>query len=130
MDLHARLAAIVAAMPPGSTVSLPVDWLRTQLDEATATELCAVAGGDLTIAEVAERLKRRPGTVRGWVRQGVLQAYSFRGREYRITEVALASFVERERQGATGARHLLARPQAADLGAWRRIRQEQGSGQG
>ncbi len=31
--------------------------------------------GDLTVADVAEQLRRFPGTVREWIRRGGLDAY-------------------------------------------------------
>ena len=45
---------------------------------------------------------RSPQTVRRWIREGELDAYSLRGREYRITGAALQEFIARERTAASG----------------------------
>jgi excisionase family DNA binding protein len=117
MDLRARLQL----MPPGSLVAAA--WILEELErEASSSgESRSGAGADLTVVEVAERLGRRPGTVRDWVRGQRLRAYLFNQREYRITEAALAEFLETQRNG-TSAPERPARSGRADLSSWRKLR--------
>ena len=61
-----RLRALVDAVPPGGSVIR--DWLAGALQGAAAP----AAHGDLTIAQVAERVCRAASTVRGWLERGEL----------------------------------------------------------
>jgi excisionase family DNA binding protein len=119
VDLLSRLRT----MPPGALV--PAEWVAAELErEHPAPTAAAVA--DLTVEQVAERLNRKPGTVRNWIRSGRLQAYLFRSREYRCTELALANFLDAERQGSTSPQRA-APGTAADLSSWRTIRRQKAS---
>ena len=86
MTLEDRLRSVVAALPDEISVTLPVvllrDWL--EMDDADGTDHV----GDLTVDQVAEEFDRSPQTVRNWIRAGELDAYKFRGREYRVTRAA------------------------------------------
>lgn len=95
-------------LPDGALV--PVGWIRDQLRSEPADEEDGVA--DLTVQEVADELDRAPSTVRGWLGEGELDGYRFRGREWRITREALQAFLEEERNG-DGSRS------GGDLGSWR-----------
>lgn len=111
MDLRARLSL----MPPGSLV--PAEWVLAELAREQGGEAHPrPAGADLTVEQVAERMDRRPGTVRNWIRAGDLDAYLFRGKEYRVTEQALARFVQQQR----GGQQKETATEEADLGAWRK----------
>jgi hypothetical protein len=113
-----RLRALVAAAPAGSSVTLPLDWLREQLEALDRTQ---PAGGvaELTVEAVAARYGRAPSTVRAWCLAGRLAgAYRLRGREWRIPAGALQAFLEAERPAQTAG---LSRKAGSDLGAWRRL---------
>ena len=94
MKLSDRLTRMLDGLPEGAMISLPVDTLREWLSENGS-------GGDLdhdlTVEDVAAFFNRSPVTVRAWIRNGRLDAYRFRGREYRITESALNEFQRRQR---------------------------------
>ncbi len=49
--------------------------------------------------EVGEFFHRSPITIRTWIRDGRLEVYHFRGKEYRITHSALEEFQHQERNG-------------------------------
>ena len=55
---------------------------------------------DLTVAEVGEFFNRTPATIRAWIRAGRLEAYLFRGNEYRITHAAVEELQDQERNGS------------------------------
>jgi excisionase family DNA binding protein len=125
MTIIEHLREIVATMPPGSSVSLPIDWLRVELEgvgEAAARQTAEQVETDYGVDQVAEICKRRPGTVREWIRSGRLKAYQFNGREYRVTRMALAEFLENQRSSQTPAHQPGASAINTDLGSWRRIR--------
>lgn len=123
--LEQQIRAMVDAMPPGSSITLPVDWVRCQLELEPAENKIA---GDLTVSDVARELGRKPNTVRDWVRSGQLRGYLFRGREYRVTRAALNDFIEAQRQ-KSGPAPGRSSEKVADLGSWRRFRRgESGTG--
>jgi len=92
MKLHDRLELLIDGMPKDSAVTLTVEQLQEWLG---ATDQAAEV--DLTVADIAAQLERSPVTVRAWIRTGDLRAYSFRGREYRITRQAFNEFLEAQR---------------------------------
>ncbi len=117
MSLEDRLRRIVTALPEEASVTLPVllvkEWLDLEADDPLA---------DLTVADVANQLRRSPGTVRDWIRRGDLGAYQL-GKEYRITRPALTTFCQRQRNGPrTSERSEGAPSRRADLGSWRKLR--------
>lgn len=76
-------------------MTLPVSAIREWLgDGAVSFE------PDLTVPEVAALFGRAPQTMRAWIRERRLDAYTFGGREYRVTRRALEEFQERERVAA------------------------------
>ena len=96
MKLSDRLTRMIDGVPEGAMISLPVDVVREWLSENGS------GGGpdhDLTVEDVAAFFGRSPVTVRGWIRDGQLRAYRFRGREYRIPESALREFQQGQRDG-------------------------------
>jgi excisionase family DNA binding protein len=55
----------------------------------------------LTVAEVAERLRLNPETIRRWLRRGDLKGIVFSDRGgYRVSESQLADFIERRKLAA------------------------------
>lgn len=126
MCLLAQLQAMCDTMPPGSSVSISVDWLRMQLqNEVTgSTALAPQPQADLTVREVAAIVGRKEGAVRQWIRTGLkgirLQGYWFTPKEYRVTRAALAEFLEAIRSGSAPTQpHRSGR--AANLSSWRQV---------
>lgn len=116
MSLHTLLKTMVQGMPPGSSITLPTDWLSRQIDEAERP-----AGTDdlLTVEDVAARLGRAASTVRGWCGQGVIPgAFLLRGKSWRIPESSLRSFLETE----AGKLAPDEADEEMDIGRWRRHR--------
>jgi hypothetical protein len=127
-EARAGLQALARALPTGSAVSVPREWLLELLDgtKGPAAVPSALSAADLTVLDLATRFGRRTSTVRGWLERGLFPgAYKFMGgREWRVPRAALDAFEERERKGETdnsgvcGPHARLQR--AADLGAWRK----------
>ncbi len=120
MGLGERLRTLAEALPEGASITLSSEALRSLL-ERDADESSTLAH-DMTVEEVANHLDRSRQTVRRWIREGDIEAYSFRGREYRITAAALHDFIARQqtapdRTPSTPPVHL-----ANQLGAWRSLR--------
>jgi hypothetical protein len=119
MTLVERLHTIVQAMPPGSTVMLPVDALREWLDEAGAL---AFSSDDFPVEEVAAKYGRAVSTVRNWCAQGVLPgAYKVNGKEWMIPRSALAAFKD-PRTVPPKKKEELILSGGYDMGAWRKKR--------
>ena len=94
MKLSDRLMRMIDGMPDGASITLPVAAVKGWLSENGSG-----LDQDLTVQEVAKFFGRSPVTVRTWIRDGRLEAYHFRGKEYRITHSALEELQERERNG-------------------------------
>ena len=118
MNLRERLVVLRKTLPEGGSIVLT----RAALDEILADEPAKQPegdrGADYTVAEIAERFSRAPQTVRDWIKSGKLKAYLFNGREYRVTQAALAEFEEKQRPGRDAKGESVA---SGDLGAWRRV---------
>ncbi len=72
---------------------------------------------DLSTAEIAGMYGKSPQTVRGWIGRGLLDAYKFQGREWRVTPENLEKFKREQRE------HLrleVVSPEP-NLGAWRKV---------
>ena len=118
MSLRKQLSKMVEGMPPGSSISVPCDWLRSLLAEDERAG--DVPDELLTLEEVGERMSRAVGTIRTWCNSGQLEgAFRLNGRDWRIPSSVLQAYVENQQnpQDTPG-------PDDADddLGAWRRIR--------
>lgn len=119
MSLRNQLRTMVEAMPAGSSVSLPVDFLRGLLDEISRA-------GDqpdrlLTLEDVAGEVGRAVSTVRTWCNTGALEgAFRLNGRDWRIPEDALRRYLEAQANPEPPP----VATEDVDLGAWRRIRQK------
>lgn len=129
-DLRAAIQTLAAALPPGSAVPVPREWLLELLAPtgplpALPTEPRPLAP-DLTCRQAATVLGRHESTVRAWLEAGELEGYKQRGREWRVTPAALERFRERERArkpgAAASADPIASNGARADLGAWRRVR--------
>jgi excisionase family DNA binding protein len=124
MSLVEQLRGMVATMPPGSSVSLPIDWLRQELEGSGngGPPRNGEVEVDYSVQKVAELWGRQPGTVRDWIRSGRLEGYLFNKKEYRVPRAALERFLEEQRSGSTQQRRSPAPARPADLSAWREIR--------
>lgn len=121
MSLHSSLADAVEGLPEDGAVTLPVGWLREQLDAEPEDE---DELADLTVDEIAEELDRAPSTVRGWLGRGEIpEAYRLQGREWRVPRSALRRYLDRQgaERGEKLRRNVRGRS-SADLGAWRKVR--------
>ena len=94
MKLSDWLTRMIDGMPHGASITLPVNTVREWLNDNGSG-----LDQDLTVEEVGEFFHRSPVTIRTWIRDGRLEAYHFRGKEYRITHSALEDFQHRERNG-------------------------------
>ena len=94
MRLSDWLKGMIDGMPDGGSITLPVEAVKERLSE-NASGL----DHDFTVEEVGKFFDRSPVTIRTWIRTGRLEAYLFRGNEYRITHSALEDFQHRERNG-------------------------------
>jgi excisionase family DNA binding protein len=93
MDVADRIRQMIAGVPDEAAIVLPVPILRTLVEVDAADD----ALGDLTVTQEGALVGRRPSTVRAWIRDGRLEAYRLNKRDYRVTRVALAAFLEQER---------------------------------
>ena len=117
MDLTEHIQRIVDGMPEGAAVTLPVSWLREQLElqDGAGREI-----GDLNCEEAAKTLARSPSTVRDWCRAGdIPNAYRLKGREWRIPRSGLREFLEGQGNSRPKTSHC---SRKVDLSAWRRER--------
>jgi hypothetical protein len=82
-EARAGLQALAYALPPGSAVAVPREWLLELLNHSGVTheQSGARRDADFTVVDLAERFGRKASTVRGWLERGVLTgAYRFQGR--------------------------------------------------
>jgi len=124
MSLRSDLEAIINGMPPGSSVSLPVDWLCGLLSEAMA------AGNEpdelLTLEQVAERVGRATSTLRTWCNTGKLEgAFRLNGRDWRVPSTGLQKFIEGQKNSPK-TKNGGGRGKVEDLSSWRRSRPRRG----
>lgn len=116
MSLRSHLASVVEGMPEGASVSLPVDWIRSLLEEEPEAGVPEL----LDLEEVAEIVGRAVSTVRTWCNTGELEgAFKLRGREWKVPREALRRFLEE--QGSERPDPTPSGP--VDLGSWRTQRE-------
>ncbi len=120
MGLGERLRTLAEALPEGASITLSSEALRSLLE--TDAEESSTLAHDMTVEEVANHLGRSPQTVRRWIREGELDAYSFRGREYRITAFALQEFIAGEQTASEQPAQSPGTHVMKQLGAWRSVR--------
>jgi hypothetical protein len=110
----AALRALAEAMPLGTTVSVPRDWVLELL--AARPDHPAAAPVDATVQSVAARYGRRASTIRGWCEAGRFPgAYKLHGREWRIPRAAFEAFEATQRPAGTQTRGV------QSLSDWRRL---------
>ena|SRR2546422_571975 len=101
-----QLRTAVAALPPGTLVTLPREALLAVLGggggdgpAATAGDGPAAVAVDLTVSDLAQLFRRHPSTIRQWLESGRLEGYKLFGREWRVPLAAVAVFQEQQRHG-------------------------------
>ena len=94
MKLSDWLAGMIDGMPDDGSIILTVETVKERLKENGPG-----FDHDLTVEEVGKFFNRSPVTIRTWIREGRLDAYHFRGNEYRVTNAAIEEFQSQERNG-------------------------------
>lgn len=120
MSVRERLRRMIDGMPPGSSISLPVDEVRQLLDEEPESDR-EDRLADLTIEELASEFDRSESAVRSWCQQGRIPgAYKLRNREWRIPAEGVRAFQAAEANGNGAPARATAGPDGDDdLGSWR-----------
>jgi excisionase family DNA binding protein len=113
VTLADRLRQLAEALPPGGSLTLTRLGLL-ELAGADASQADQeVTPVDFTVAELAARFHRSTSTVRDWCEHGRFGgAYKLNGRDWRIPQAAVDTFVAEQR----GEKHV------SPLGAWRAAR--------
>lgn len=127
MTLHERLRQAIELLPPEVAVTLPVPLVRELLGSVAHSERVPDNERDLTVAEVAVRLRRPRSTVRAWLKAGRFEgAYKLSPRDWRVPVAAVTAFVDKRRPEPESEPALVRRrakransDDAADLSAWR-----------
>ena len=119
MSSQDDLEALLKGLPTSSLV--PVGFVLQHLHPPVEPKPREV-GRDLTLPEVAERVRRSVSCVRGWCAAGELVAYKLRGREWRVRSDDLRAFLDAQRQPKQEPKKSRAPDAPADLGAWRKVR--------
>ena len=121
-----QLRTAVAALPPGTLVTLPREALLAVLGggggdgpAATAGDGPAAVAVDLTVSDLAQLFRRHPSTIRQWLESGRLEGYKLFGREWRVPLAAVAAFQDQQSHGPE-REGSLARG-APSLGDWRKV---------
>jgi helix-turn-helix protein len=110
----AALRALAEALPAGTPLSVPREWVLELL--AARPDHSAAAPADATAQSVAARYGRRASTIRGWCEAGRFPgAYRLHGREWRIPRAASEAFEAAQRPAGTQARGV------QPLSDWRRL---------
>ena len=107
-----RLRQAAELLPAGASVIVSREALIDALG-STVVVTSAPPAGDLTVAELSERFRRSPSTIRGWLEaDGFPGAYKLNRRDWRVPLAAVEAFEnqQRERRGQT----------EVDLSGWRK----------
>jgi hypothetical protein len=116
MSLHKKLEAMVDGMPPGSLITLSVDWLSREM----AVDARQDPEELLTLEDVASRDGRVVSTVRTWCNSGKLPgAFRLNGRDWRVPAQSLTAWRESQQNPTPKA---ASDPPNDDIGSWRRVR--------
>lgn len=106
MNSLEQLRTAVAALPPGTLVTLPREAILDALGGGAGGGAAATEGHeppavavDLTVADLAQRFRRHPSTIRQWLESGRLEGYKLLGREWRVPLAAVATFQDQQRHG-------------------------------
>lgn len=112
MTIRERLQLLVDALPSDEAA---VVLTRASIMALLGGSEDRVEKGDMTVDEVARETRRAPSTVRGWLADGMLRGYKLNGRDWRIPQSSLETFLAEQRQPRRAAP---ATP-ASDIAAWR-----------
>ena len=125
-----QLRALANALPAGTALPVPREWVLELLDRIDGEAPALTSSpADLTVSELAERFNRSPSTVRWWIECGRFAgAYRLRGREWRGPPPARPAFEEAGRAPASTTPagpdpppSPRPRGRVVDLGAWRKV---------
>jgi hypothetical protein len=107
-----RLRQLAERLPPGGSVMLTRDGLLELAVDSGPSDP-ARPRADLSIADVALHFRRAPSTIRDWCERDRFEgAYKLNGRDWRIPEAALETFLAKQRNTS----------ERSQLGAWRGAR--------
>ncbi len=121
-----QLRTAVAALPPGTLVTVPREALLDVLGGGGGDGVAATGGDgppavavDLTVTDLARRFRRHPSTIRQWLESGRLEGYKLFGREWRVPAAAVAAFQDQQRFGSGSDSAVKNR---TSLGDWRKVK--------
>ncbi len=121
-----QLRTAVAALPPGTLVTVPREALLDVLGGGGGDGVAATGGDgppavavDLTVTDLAQRFRRHPSTIRQWLESGRLEGYKLFGREWRVPAAAVAAFQDQQRFGSGSDSAVKNR---TSLGDWRKVK--------
>lgn len=117
MTLRERLEEVVAGLPEHASVTLPVGWLREQIEEADA--MTGARDQPLwTVRELADRYDRAESTVREWLAAEEFPgAFKVHG-SWRVPADAVQRFESDDEESGPA----LGTGGPVDLGRWRKER--------
>jgi hypothetical protein len=122
MTFREHLRALAEALPPGSAIPVPREWLLELLGDPEPLQTSATTvAADLTAAQVARIIGRKPSTIRGWLETGLLEGYKLNGREWRVTPMAVEAFQARQRNGKRSEGSGPGDRPVRGLGDWRSV---------
>lgn len=110
--------------------TIPARVVLERLPDTASPAPSADPLADLSAEEAGEVLGRSSSTVRAYARDGLLPgAYRQRGREWRIPRSAIRAFQTSEAKSEPRPPSSTRRadPETADLGAWRKVRDQRGA---
>ncbi len=97
--LAKRLRELAEHLPAGGSLTITRDALLGLAAAESCGSEHAVAPPDLTVAELGGRFHRSPSTIRDWCEHGRFEgAYKLNGRDWRIPQAAVDSFLARQRR--------------------------------
>lgn len=99
VSLAQRLRELAEHLPAGGSLTITRDALLGLAAAGSCGSEHAVAPPDFTVAELAGRFHRSPSTIRDWCEHGRFEgAYKLNGRDWRIPQAAVDTFLARQRR--------------------------------
>ena len=118
-DLLAVLRRLAEALPSGSIVPVPREWLLAVIQGNDNAGVPPNASADLSPHDLAKLFGRSATTVRGWIERGEFPgAYKLRGKAWRVPRGAVSTFIARQSREADD-RPGASRPAGLSLSDWR-----------